>query len=104
MEKLIELLNEREKELSPSMQVERTEFSVEINKWYLISKECWFIKRLIENNKIDFNKLEKIWHEETVYEYDWQYKKIVEYSNYETLLMLLAISDSPIDDLLLYLK
>lgn len=70
----------------------------------IISKYYWFIKRLVEKDKIDTMKLEKIWYEKTVCMYDWQYKEIVEYSDYESLLMLLSISDTPIEDLCGYLK
>ena len=70
----------------------------------LISKYYWLIKRLVENDKIDFNKLEKIWYIGTVYRYDWQYRDIIEYSNYERLLMLLSIQDEPIDFLISILK
>lgn len=70
----------------------------------LISKEYWFIKRLVEKDKIDTMKLEKIWYEKTVYGYDWQYREIVEYSDYEALLMLLSIQDEPIEFLVSILK
>lgn len=89
MEKLIELLNEKEKELSPSIQVEWTEFSVGINKWYLISKECWFIKWLVENDKIDIDKVEEK-SEYTFIKNGW-WEHII-----EDVLMLLAIKDEPI--------
>lgn len=99
MEKLIDLLNEREKTVNwvqhPWWCKEHLEYQCHWPR--VINKRFWFIERLVKNNKIDFDKLEKIWHEETVYEYDWQYKKFVEYSNYETLLMILSISDTPID-------
>ena len=71
---------------------------------WICSKKFWFIKWLVENDKIDTNKLEKIWYEKTVYQNYWQYREIVEYSDYESLLMLLSISDTPIEVLLLYLK
>ena len=70
----------------------------------VLSKKFQFIWWLVENNKIDFNKLEKIWYIGIVYGYDWQYKKIVEYPDYESLLMLLSISDTPIEDLVSYLR
>ena len=54
----------------------------------VLSKKFWFIKWLVENDKIDLYK----------------FPQILEYSDYASLLMLLSISDTPIDDLLLYLK
>ena len=91
MEKLIELLNEREKELSPSVQVEWTEFSVGINKWYLISKECWFIKWLVDNNKINLGKAK-----------GWEI--MLSRTDEENIIWRLSISNSPIEDLISYLK
>lgn len=61
-------------------------------RWYCRN----FIEWLVENDKIDFAKLE-IWllrygiPEDTLWFYEW-------------LLMLLSISDTPIDDLISYLK
>ena len=112
MEKLIELLNEYNKELHWVDRAYKDGFDLgyeqeymrDFRVAYLISKSFWFIKRLVDNDKIDLDKLEKIWYEETVYEWDWQYRKIVEYSDCESLLMLLAISENPIEDLISYLK
>lgn len=70
----------------------------------VICKEFWFIKRLVEKDKINTNELEKIWYEKTVYMYDWQYREIVEYSDYESLLMLLSIQEEPISFLVSMLK
>ena len=92
--KLVELLNEREKELDPNIQVERTEFSVWINKWYLISKEYWFIKWLVDNDKIDFDKLED--------NSDWYFIDLSD--NYLEILALLSIQDNPIEFLISILK
>ena len=82
----------------------------------VLSKKFWFIKRLVENDKIDYDKIgEKIWIEthkahfpvnKYWYVYDLELGDVssADYSDYESLLMLLSISDTPIDDLLLYLK
>ena len=110
MEKLIELLNEYKPQADFIYKGGiRKEIpwdkDVIMNKDLLIiSKQFWFIKRLVDNDKIDLDKLEKIWYEETVYEWYWQYREIVEYSDCESLLMLLAISENPIEDLISYLK
>ena len=100
MEKLIELLNES----AVLDTIFENEYQVKFRATKIISKELGFIKWLIDNNKIDLNKLEKIWYEKIVYEYDWQYKEIVEYSDYESLLMLLAIQNEPIEFLISVLK
>ena len=60
----------------------------------LISKKFGFIKWLVENDKIDF--------ENNYLSISKTY--IEEYPKYESLLMLLSISDTPIEDLILYLK
>ena len=54
----------------------------------LISKSFWFIKWLVENEKIDINK----------------YPQIEDYSDLECLLMYLAIQDEPIEFLIRILK
>jgi hypothetical protein len=61
---------------------------------YIVSKSYWFIKRLVDNNKIDISKL---WKKSDMWFGD-------KYTREESLLMLLSISDTPIEDLLLYLK
>ena len=131
MEKLIELLNEYEKE------VKKSEF-YEWEKWiwwpnnlfrrdtrdeewshlysdtadtYVISKKYGFIWWLVENEKIDTDAYK------TVYSGDldkrktltmssgWdEFYQVTEHWAYESLLMLLSISSSPIEDLVLYLK
>jgi len=60
---------------------------------WIISREYWFIKWLVENDKIDTDKLEKkVLKENLIRKFD------------EWLLMLLSISSSPIEDLISYLK
>ena len=73
----------------------------------LISKEYGFIKRLVENDKIDIEKIEN----SEYYLIDWFYynerKKFwIEWLDdvEKILLMLLSISDTPIEDLISYLK
>ena len=89
MEKLIELLNEYEKESNLKSEIfwEKSEFII-------ISKKFWFIKWLVENDKIDlWNNM--LWIEWSILDNYW-------YENW--LLMLLSISDTPIEDLISYLK
>ena len=94
MEKLIELLNEywRKKE----------EIWLDYAKWtwftdreqtLLCSKYWWFIKWLVDNDKVD------IWVVELV-----EIAQYWKYTGYEALLMSLAISDNPIDFLIWLLK
>ena len=65
----------------------------------VISKKFWFIQRLVENDKIDFY---------TILKENWTFRKefyaIENKKEYERLIMLLSISDTPIEDLIKYLK
>jgi hypothetical protein len=98
IEKLIELLNEYEKTLEPNLQIEWTEVWIKSTPEIVISKKFWFIKWLVENDKIrmphELDELPQIY---------W-----VDYNSNECksdrLIMLLFISDTPIEDLISYLK
>lgn len=117
MEKLVELLNKFEKEKIiknwwyvdeddeyfwrsiENWKIVNRDYDPDAHgfmKYYIISKDFEFIKRLVENYKIDLYELEKIWYEKIIYDCYWQYRKIVNYSDYEILLMLLAIKDDPL--------
>ena len=122
MEKLIELLNEREEKEKTS----KIEWRIDNNPtgiyWYvwnywlwfaskmiIISKEYWFIKWLVEENKID---IVKVYENLTNYEIEIRIRAVKELLEdneedtiaYLKLLMLLSISDTPIEDLISYLK
>lgn len=60
----------------------------------VISKRFWFIKRLYDNKKIDFDKLEDNW--------DWYYIDLRD--NYLEILALSSIQDKPIEFLVSILK
>ena len=93
MEKLIELLNEHEKTKDPSVQMEWRESHLlsNFNKYYIISKDSWFIKWLVENDHVDFDKLlEQNWlFRVFFYNVEWE-------KNYDRLIMFLSIEDKPI--------
>ena len=67
---------------------------------YLIpSKKFWFIKWLVDNDKIDFNKCWRCYEINSTYDhYNLEDKQDL------WLIMLLSISDTPIEDLISYLK
>lgn len=107
MEKLIELLNEYSKNI--------WYFNEEDLQWqtkaWILSKEFWWIIRLVENDKIDIDAYK------TVYSWDldkrktltmssnWdEFYQVIEHWVYESLLMLLSIQDNPIDFLCEILK
>lgn len=116
MEKLIELLNEYNIELH---WVDRTykdgfylwyeqEYMRDFRVAYLISKSFWFIKRLIKKDKINIDKIPEIWEIYSDCNELIRYCYIVLeddiYPKDCCLLMLLAISENPIEDLISYLK
>jgi len=110
MEKLIELLNEY-------WEYDLVEHNWEICKWdtndeweiniytdytnNIISKKFWFIKWLVDNDKIDLDKVKEIWikHNGRM-DVDGLYR----FSVYERILMLLSIQDNPIEFLISILK
>jgi len=114
--KLIELLNEHEK-IAPS-RLQRKYYSESwhimyideewedvddyITDYEIISKDYGFIKRLVENDKIDREKVQDV-RDEMINYVDFRWDDI-ESIRYKVLLMLLAISDTPIDDLISYLR
>ena len=66
----------------------------------VISARYGFIKWLVENDKIDYKKIHwKEWYYKLVDTCDYNWEK-----RCDVLLMLLSISDTPIEDLISYLK
>lgn len=118
MEKLIELLNEYENYLDTT---DRDDIDVHFrhinwaevrcfhNYSLIISKRYLFIKWLVENDKIELHELSKkelsTWWslENNILDEEDTKENWIKYWT-ENLLMLLAISDTPIDDLISYLK
>lgn len=122
MEKLIELLNKYLFELWRKTIIERYDkdslenvcwtfrWIVEWEKnypytsiWWIevISKKFWFIKWLVENEKIDMAKARYYWDKIYYKEY-WVWDFCC--ADYEFVIMLLSISDNPIQDLISLLK
>lgn len=112
MEKLIELVyyyNSHLEEghfwiwLTTSVKEDGREVSFdkekEIRKYenYIISKKYGFIERLVENDKVDFN----FWFIYHTYDEDELGEK---YSDLDSLIMILSISDNPIEYLCSILK
>lgn len=67
----------------------------------IISKKFWFIKWLIENNKV--NIVKEVINDIEYYGH-WQIENVDCYSQYDSLLMLLSIQDDPISFLVSVLK
>ena len=104
MEKLVELLNEYDgywdynEDYWPYMPwMDRDAYWY--HKYYIISKEYWFIERLVENDYINMNKVERdaisYFTDESPVYWDkiWTTR----------LIMMLSVSNSPIKDLIYYL-
>ena len=95
MEKLLQLLNEYDKD---SM---RTEKSVYAHETGVISKKFWFIERLVENDKIILQK-------DIIRRVEYCNYGVIEdihyYSAHKSILMYLAIQDEPISFLISILK
>ena len=68
-----------------------------VHETILISKKFWFIKRLVENDKIDFS-----WEWELANELVNLFERKVD--NAEWLIALLSIQDNPIEFLISILK
>ena len=98
MEKLIELLNEYEK-LNMcrtfigyyKQEEEITWLYFSIKACELISKKFWFIKWLVDNDKIDLMKLDSR-------------IALSEFNKVERVLMALSIQDNPIEFLISILR
>jgi len=108
MEKLIELLNEYD---GHNHWWDYEEEDLDINKeensvLEIISKQFWFIKWLVEQDKIDRDNLQDgfRWYIEKVYYRQNEINCTETYTKYEALLMLLSIQDEPIEFLISILK
>lgn len=73
------------------------------NEW-VCSKKFWFIKWLVENDKINKDLVSRVLIRAYVSPKTMVSLECEFYDYYESLLMLLSISSSPIEDLILYLK
>ena len=112
MEKLIELLNEYERSKGTNLEIKVwgcLYWSLSY-LWYgnsysnllCISKSYYFIQRLVENDKIDRSKVLISF---SMAEYDGLWNMYWHWvDRNQRLLMILAISDTPIEDLISYLR
>ena len=100
IEKLIELLNEYSKNI--------WYFNEEDLRWqtkaWILSKEFWFIKWLVENDKINKDLISRVLIRAYISPKTLVSLECEFHDYYESLLMLLSISDTPIEDLVSYLK
>lgn len=115
MEKLIELLNEYKWKEEWTIECDvphndwYSEYAYEHEELIIISKQYWFIKWLVENEKIEW---EKVYENLKDYEVEIRIRAVkkLELSSeekslwYLELLMLLSIQDNPIEFLVSILK
>ena len=105
MEKLIELLNKYKKIKWYDWNTKITNYDTDTGSFtngyswleyeIVIGKRYWFIQWLVDNEKIDKDKVELL----SVFQETWWY-----YNLYQSLLMILSIQDEPIDFLISILK
>ena len=109
--KLIELLNEYGKEKwNPfyewGFNSNEELFCKWLSSWYseilIISKKFWFIKWLVENDKIDIEKVEKKFYNEICITDYWDKDRA--YWKSDLVISVLSISDTPIDFLCKIIK
>jgi len=104
IKKIIELLNEYEKENWRNFEVTEIWMIYRNNDLMVISKKYWFIKWLVQKNKINFDKVMKLWIPCFVQYDKWEIISVHDVDFDRQLIMLLSISDTPIEDLISYLK
>lgn len=102
MEHLIDLLNEYDKPLGWYYEDWVLDCKLNLYEYmayeWICSARYWFIKWLVENDKIDTRKIDED-RLETI-----QYSEKERITIYDWLLMLLSISDTPIEFLISILK
>ena len=98
MEKLIELLNEYVKQLWIWDYVWWHNEETVRNSDYFLTKKFWFIQRLVENDKIDKQKVK----EKSEFLHIYTIPNPEKY--YKSLIMELSIQDNPIEFLISILK
>lgn len=76
---------------------------VQFSDLLIISKEYEFIKWLVDNDKIEWSKLKRVFYKQNENN-TATYPVMSAYSDYECLLMLLSIQDEPIEFLVSILK
>jgi len=119
MNKLVKLLNEFEKvktwyttyttrwekserELKSDYMYDEDQNIIQI---YIISKSFWFIKWLVDNDKINWRRCLDLWYEISVIDEEGEDIDVMRtFDSYEQLLMYLSIQDNPIEFLVSVLK
>ena len=122
MDKLIELIIEFQKEIwQTTYDLDMYHYDDklkliiiwrDVSKWFIDYIDIfrllfapWFIKWLVDNDKIDLEKLDKKSERKPMYSFEEEWKIWFKlFGVYDSLLMLLAIQDNPIEFLCSVLK
>lgn len=77
-----------------------------IHESVIISKQFWFIERLVEQNKINWRKKTELYYNISCYDWDWWEYELMwpNFTDTEQLIMILSIQDNPIEYLCSILK
>lgn len=97
MNKLIKLLNEYEKENWRNFEVKEIWMTYRNNDLMVISKRYWFIKWLVDNKKIDYEKCIKEFRIK-------DFRKFYYMSKADNVIANLAIQENPISFLISILE
>lgn len=101
---LIQLLNDYEKTLNKKQPFywDEQNIYIDYHTCYICSKQYGFIKWLVENDKIDLDKVEnKFYYDICLTDY-WDTERA--YWKSDLVISVLSISDNPIEDLCKLLK
>ena len=113
MEKLIELFKEYvDNHWTDTKDIEKEYWVIDYWQWFqywtreylyeiIISKQFWFIKWLVENDKIDTDPIRT--RVKRVY-VELEPREFTPQEFVDRVIMLLSISDTPIEDLISYLR
>ena len=113
MEKLLRLLNIYSQDLLETnlrftydgnhLRVQWDEIWPYVAESIVINKKFWFIERLVKNDEINFKTFGNAFWTKYL-EYPIWSDNYDEVSSYKDIIKWLAISDTPIEDLISYLK
>lgn len=95
--KLVDYVNQREEETFPVPN--HFTYENRFDDVHIFSKRMWFVKWLVENDKIDNDKLEVAYENEEDLYIGWDVCR-----DYRFILMLLSIQDNPMTFMLSILK
>ena len=94
LNKLIDLINQREKERLWEYR-EDLPYEIWLDECHIISRKDWFVKWLVDCDKIDWSKFWYSVEITTMKDKSFTHKKVMK--RYETLLMILSVNKKPLE-------